>query len=140
RMLFFDPLNLIIPVLLATAMFAVPQRIPIETLATIGASVVFTYLCTTIFSSSIGYGSVVLFDTSQYLAPFLSDDLQGETKEFSTDFTLLYIIGISLIVSICISYLLRKRRALQKKTIYLSLLAEKLSYIALNAVLWLMPL
>lgn len=137
--LFFTPLNMVIPFLLATAMFAVPQRIPIETLATIGVSVITTYLVTTMFSSSLGYGSVKLFNTSQYLAPLLSADLKGESKEFETDFTLLYIIFSSLLLSIFIAYLLRKRRALSKKIAYLSLLAEKLSYSVLNLILWLMP-
>lgn len=139
RDLFFTPLNLAIPVLLATAMFAVPQRIPIETLATIGVSVITTYLLTTMFSSSIGYGSVALFDTSQYLKPLLSPNLKGDARAFETDFTLLYIIFISLLLSVLLSYMLRKRRALHQKVAYLSLFAEKLSYGVLNAILWLMP-
>lgn len=140
RDLFFNPLGMVIPVLLATAMFAVPQRIPIETLATIGLSVIVTYLVTTMFSSSLGYGSVVLFDTSQYLAPLLSMDKTGEAKSFETDFTLLYIIFTALLLSIAISYLLKNKHLLHQKVAYVSLFAEKLSYMALNAILWLMPL
>ncbi len=137
--LFFTPLNLVIPVLLATAMFAVPQRIPIETLATVGVSVITTYLATTLFSSSLGYGSVKLFGTSQYLVPLLSTDIKAEMKEFETDFTLLYIIAFSLLLSVFVAYLLRKRHDLSRKVAYLSLFAEKLSYFVLNLILWLMP-
>lgn len=140
RDVFFNPLGMIIPVLLATAMFAVPLRIPIETLATIGTSVIVTYLVTTMFSSSLGYGSVALFDTSQYITPFLSKDIEGTSKEFATDFTLLYIIFTSLLLSVVVSFLLRNHHSMHQKVAFISLYAEKLSYVGLNAILWLMPL
>lgn len=137
--LFFKPLNVIVPFLLATAMFAVPQRIPMETLATIGMSVIVTYLCTTLLSSSMGYGSVALFDTSQYLKPLLTENVKGETKTFQTDFTLLYIIAISLTLSFAVTSVVKSHRSLHKQIIFLSLTAEKLAYFALGIILWMMP-
>ncbi len=139
RDLFFVPLGWIVPFLLATAMFAVPQRIPFETLATIGASVIVTYLVTTMFSSSLGYGSVLLFDTAQYLKPLMTETIQGETKEFSTDFTLLYIIGGALLSSFCISYLVKSNHQLHSQVVFLSLSVEKLAYMCLAAILYMMP-
>ncbi len=140
RDLFFTPLGWIVPFLLATAMFAVPQRIPFETLATIGVSVIATYLVTTLFSSSLGYGSVVLFDTAQYIKPLLTEAITGEAKEFSTDFTLLYIIGGSLLLSFIIGYLVKSNHQLHSQIVFLSLSIEKIAYMSLAAVLLMMPL
>lgn len=139
RDLFFEPLSMIVPVLLATAMFAVPQRIPITTLATIGISVIVTYLLTTMFSSSLGYSSVVLFDTAQYLQPLLTDGTPGRPQEFKTDFTLLHIIAASLLLSILLTYAVRKDHKLQQQIVFLSLFAEKGVYAFLGIILWFMP-
>ena len=137
--LFFIPLSMVIPFLLGAAMFAVPQRTPMSALATIGLSVVFTYLLSTIFSSSLGYYSVELFDTHKYLAPFMSEEVTGKVKDFKTDFTLLYIIGISLVVSVAITVMVRGHHKVKEQFAFVSLFVEKLAYMILGAILWLMP-